>query len=202
MGKDKKKQKINKSEEKTKKRRYGNGLEAIWRYVEDKSLWRIFTISAVTLTIIMIVVIIGANKQGISHNEMEDEYEKNEKQQEGHLGGNIKLILDSYKNNVEVRNFNGEVENKDEVYVYFYSDYCPYCAEVGGTIVEQLENQEVEFITVNVNREKEFQEKEKAKPVPKIVRYEEGKRDKELVGKKKEKEYKDFIKESSISEDK
>lgn len=183
--------------DKRKRKFSGNGLEFIWGYLENKSMWKIFMTGILTLSILLVAVVVGANKQGISHEEMKENFEKNEvmyeKDQKGHVGGDTQLIKEPLSNQVEVKDFNKEIEKYEEVYVYFYSDYCPFCLDVGDTVIDQLDKNGVDYLTVNINEEKEFQDKEIALPVPKIVRYEEGKRITEIVGVKTKEQYKEYI---------
>src|SRR5699024_5254330 len=138
-----------------------------------------------------------ANKLGLSEEEIAKQQKINEfvaeQMEDGHIGGEEKLILEEYKNEISTYEFESYKQETRDYYVYFYSSYCPYCAEVGETIVDVLGDKGVNFVVVDVNKKREFQERENASTLPKVVRYENGEYVDEIVGANVKEDYEEFV---------
>jgi len=188
----KKKRKQRKSRNKERISKAGNLI------VRGNNLIYTFGVMVFLLGVTLVGLIVLGDKTGISQREldlqnkiMEEHYETISK---GHIGGDVELITEPYENEVSVEEFEGELGKRDKVSVYFYSSYCSYCYKVGDDVIKALSESEQEFIVVNVNREKEFQDKNNAGEVPKVVKYEKGKVLDSLVGEHSLEEYVEFLK--------
>lgn len=175
------------------------GIGKTWRMlVKGNNLKHAFGVMVVCLGVMLISLVILGNKTGISQSELDVQSKAMEKSFErvskGHIGGNQKLVTEPYKNEVKVDEFKDELDKTEKINVYFYSPYCPYCYEVGDDVVRAMEESEDDFIVVDVNEEKEFQDENNAGEVPKVVKYEDGGVEDSLVGKHDLEEYKEFLK--------
>src|SRR5699024_7770957 len=150
-----------------------------------KTLKIVYFVGVVFYAMFVFYMVGEANKLGLSEEEIAKQQKINEfvaeQMEDGHIGGEEKLILEEYKNEISTYDFESYKQETGDFYVYFYSPYCPYCAEVGETIVDVLGDKGVNFVVVDVNKKREFQERENASTLPKVVRYENGEYVDEIV---------------------
>lgn len=164
---------------------------------KGNNMWIMFTLGVFILTFSTLFLVVKAEKEGLSQTEIDQRNELMEMEyksmSDGHIGGDEKLIKDNYEEEISKEAFVEEKEDNEDFFVYFYSPYCPYCEEVGDTVIDALDESEVDYVVVDVNDDIEFQDKENAGTVPRVVKYEKGGVEDELDGVNDKEVYEEFI---------
>lgn len=164
---------------------------------KGNNMWVMFTLGVFILTFSTLFLVVKAEKEGLSQTEIDQRNELMEMEyksmSDGHIGGDEKLIKDNYEEEISKEAFVEEKEDNEDFFVYFYSPYCPYCEEVGDTVIDALDDSEVDYVVVDVNDDIKFQDKENAGTVPRVVKYEKGGVEDELDGVNDKEVYEEFI---------
>lgn len=156
-----------------------------------------------TLIIVLIIAVFGgfyvvykgAQKNGISWEDIEEQHEEEFKEElpKGHIGGEELLIEEDYIKQVSVGDFKEKKDRGEEFYAYFYTKYCPYCSDIGSLVPDTYEKEGVDYVVVDVNRNIEFQEEENVEGVPMLVKYKDGKQVDYILGVESEQDVIEFI---------
>jgi len=141
----------------------------------------------------------GDEDTNLNHENYVDDAEDPSQVDIGHLGGDELLIEEDPKGVTDIEGFYEKVEDGEDFYVWFYSPYCSFCHDMHDTIYDKFEEYDVNYIALNVNQKKGFQEEQGIESVPMVAHYKDGKQVSFVIGDREDKVFDDFFKDDKTT---
>ncbi|WP_027964852.1 thioredoxin family protein [Halalkalibacillus halophilus] len=99
----------------------------------------------------------------------------------------------NYQNNILPEELESEIENEEEVTVYFYSPSCEHCIEATPRLMPIAEDNDVELHQFNLLEFEEGWRSYNIEATPTLVHYENGEEVDRIVGAAPNEEYEAFL---------
>lgn len=145
---------------------------------------------------IIAVLIVALIATGVVYQVSQNTKAKELYQKDNVHSASIKLIGDlAYQNIILSDELDKKIENKEDVFVYFFSPLCKYCDEAKNDIASAFKKTDVEYYQLNLLEYEEGYDKYNVRGTPAIFHYKDGELVDYTYGKQPLEDYVEWIKE-------